>query len=80
MLSVYEYGTNSGKAAGVVWKNLPMRSPERMSEYPRDLQWSKFQTIPKAFPLLVRLWASKTKDDASRRVSLNIFWFSRRKF
>ena len=31
------------------------------------------QTIPKAFPLLVRLQASVTKDNVSRRGGLNIF-------
>ena len=55
------------------------RSPKGKSDYPRDLPLANFQTIPKAFALLVRLWASKTKEDASRRVSLNIFQFSRRK-
>ena len=55
------------------------RSPEGKSDYLRDLPWANFQTIPKAFPLLVRLWASKTEEDASRRVNLNIFRFSRRK-
>ena len=40
-------------------KNLPSGGPED----PRDLPWATFQTIP--FPLLVRLWDSKTEEDAS---------------
>ena len=37
------------------------RRPEGKSDYPRDLPWANFQTIPNAFPLLVRLQASKTE-------------------
>ena len=54
------------------------RSPEGKSDYPRDLPWANFQTIPKAFPQLVRLQASKTEENVSRRSSLNIFRVSRR--
>ena len=38
------------------------RSPEGKSDYPRDLPWTNSQTIPKAFPQLVRLQASKTEE------------------
>ena len=31
------------------------------SDFPRDLPWANFQTILKAFPLLVRLQASQPK-------------------
>ena len=48
-------------------------SPEGKSDYPRDLQWANFQTIPKAFPQLVRLQASKTEENVSSRMCLNIF-------
>jgi hypothetical protein len=54
------------------------RSPEGKSDYPRDLLWANFQTIPKAFPQLVRLQASNTKENVSCRSCLNIFWVSRR--
>ena len=61
--------TNSGKGAGDVWKNLPLGGPEgNQSDYPRDLLWANFQTIPKAFPLLVRLLPLKTEEDVSRSV------------
>ena len=33
---------------------------------PRDLAWEIFQTIPEDFPLFVRLWASKTEEDAAQ--------------
>ena len=33
----YESGTNSGKAAGVVWINLPYGGPTGKSDYLRDL-------------------------------------------
>ena len=52
-------------------------SPEGMSDYPKDLPWANFQTIPKAFPLLVRHQASQTEGNVSRRSCLNIFWVSR---
>ena len=39
------------------------RSPKGKSDYPKDLSWANFQTIPKAFPLLVRLQASKTEEN-----------------
>ena len=54
------------------------RSPEGKSDYPRDFPWANFQTTPKAFPQLVRLKASKTEENVSRRSSLNIFRVSRR--
>ena len=38
------------------------------SDYPRDLLWANFQTIPKTFPLLVRLQASKTKENESEHI------------
>ena len=67
-------GTNSGKAAGVVWKSLPQGGPEgNQSDYPRDHPWANFQTIPKSFPLLVRIQASKIEGNGSRRSCLNIF-------
>ena len=53
------------------------RSRKGMSDYPRDLPWANFQTIPKALPLLVRLPASKNKGNVSRRSGLNIFRVSR---
>ena len=68
-------GTNSGK--GVVWKNLPWGSPEGKSDYPMDLPCANFQTIPKAFPLIVILQASKTDENVSRRSCLNIFRVSK---
>ena len=78
-----ERRTNCGKAAGVVLgrsrgkSDFPEgRSPKGKSDYPRDLPWANFQTIPKAFPQLVRLQASKTKENVSRRSSLNIFLVS----
>ena len=49
------------------------RSPKGKSDYPRDLLWANFQTIPKGFPLLVRLQASKTEGNMSCRSCLNIF-------
>ena len=54
------------------------RSPEGKSDYPRDFPWANFQTTPKAFPQLVRLKASKTEENVSRRSSLNIFRVCRR--
>ena len=53
-------------------------SPEGKSDYPRNLPWSNFQTIPKAFPLLVRRPVSKTEENVSRRSCLNIFRVFRR--
>ena len=53
------------------------RSPGK-SDYLRDLPWTNIQTIPKAFPLLVRLQDSKTEGNVSRSNSLNIFRVSRR--
>ena len=44
----------------------------------RDLPWANFQTIFKAFPLLVRLQASKTEENMSRRSCLNLFQVLRR--
>ena len=41
---------------------LEGRSPKGMSDYPRDLPWANFQIFPKAFPLLVRLQASKNQS------------------
>ena len=55
-----------------------IRLSEGKSDYPRDLPWANFQIHPKAFPQLVRLQASKTEENVSRRSSLNIFWVYRR--
>ena len=40
--------------------------PKEKSDYPRDLREKIGQTIPWDFPLLVRLWASKTKEGAAQ--------------
>ena len=53
------------------------RSPEGKSDYLRDLPWANFQNIPKAFPLLVRLQASKNKENVSCRSFLNIILVSK---
>ena len=53
------------------------RSPEGKSDYPKNLLWANFQIIPKAFPRLVRLQASKTEENVSRSSGLNIFRVSR---
>ena len=74
-------GTDSRKAAGVVWTNLPQGGPEgNQTDYPRVLPWVNFQIIPKALPLLVRLQASKAEGNRSRRSCLNIFRVSGRVF
>ena len=39
---------------------------------PRDLPWQIFQTIPKDFPLFVRLWVSKTDEDAAQSCSMGL--------
>ena len=59
-------------------KICPREVPKEI--YPRDLPWANFQTILKAFPLLVRLQATKTKENVSRMSCLNIFWVSRKIF
>ena len=38
----------------------------RGADYLRDLTWANFQTIPEDFLLFVRLWASKTEEDAAQ--------------
>ena len=45
-------------------------SPQGKSAYSRDLLWAKFQTIPKAFPLFVRLLALKTKEGHSKHIQV----------
>ena len=54
-------------------KSLPQGAPQGKSYYSRDLPWANFQTIPYAFPLLVRLQASKTEWNVSLRRCLKIF-------
>ena len=73
------------KSRWVVCKNWPYKGPEGNHTFPRGAApkeilltqgtssvWENFQTIPKAFPLLVKLWASTNKEDASCRVSLGL--------
>ena len=72
------FGTNSEKSEGVVWKHLPKGGPEGNQTFQRGAApWESlitqgtshgqiFQTIPEDFSLFVRLWASKTEEDAAQ--------------
>ena len=59
------YGTNSGKAAG---QSVPLRTVCAPQDSLITLGTSLgkfFPENPVAFPLLVRLWGSKTEEDAA---------------
>ena len=61
------YGTNSGKSKGVVWENFPRGTAPRESLITRGTSHGQtLQTIPEDFSLFVRLWASKTEEDAAQ--------------
>ena len=71
------FGTNSGKARGVVWIDLPFGGPEGNQTFPRGAapretlltqgtsRGQICQTILKAFPLFVRRQASNIKENVS---------------
>ena len=53
--------------------------PQGMSDYLKDLAWASFQTIPKAFPLLVRRQASKNRRECvPQELSEHILGFPQR--